>query len=169
MTLFVTSLYGDVMLERPAAFKQFVIPVCILSIITTSTECLLAKVADISLIVNIIRSIKEVSLLAECLHGCLERVRNACCTLRTRLGSDDYDTITCLSTIDSCRSSILKYVDALDVGGVDSVKITTRNTINYIKRCRVADSTLTTDSNAESLTWLSTIDSCRSSILEHLH
>ena len=75
-------------------------------------------------------------------------------TSLTLSGCNEDHTVCSTGTIDGGRCSILQHVDALDISGVNVIKATTCDTVDYIKRCRVTDGTDTTDVNLVTLTRL---------------
>ncbi len=83
-----------------------------------------------------------------------------CASLAT-LGSDKYYTVTCRSTIQRSRSSILQYCQALNIGRVNITDISIEHsTIHYIKRSvRSIHGTETTDTDACTVTRLTSSSS----------
>ena len=130
MTLFITTLNGDVVLEAPAVSEYLIVPVgiesrrtcfssktiafCIPSVVTIVNKLSFGHVTQVLVILDVILSTEEFRLLTEALASGLEGIRNSCLALRTVLGGDQYNTITSLSTIDSCRSTVLQHLDRLD-------------------------------------------------------
>ena len=71
----------------------------------------------------------------------------------TLLSSNQDNTISSTSTINSTRSGILQDINTLDISRIDRVNVT-NNAINYIKRSRITIGTSTTDIYIKALTWL---------------
>ena len=72
----------------------------------------------------------------------------------TLLGCYKDYTISSSRTVDGTGCGILQYVDTLDVGRVQCIDVTTRNSINHIKRSGRAVGTGTTDRNLKAITRL---------------
>ena len=71
-----------------------------------------------------------------------------CLTLRTALGCNDDNTISTTGTIDSCRRSILQYVDALNFAWSDVADRAYRETVNDVEwRVVLRKRTTTTHAN----------------------
>ena len=142
------------MLEVPAVSEYFVVPVgiesfcsghtnqltinfCCLTIITVVDKLLLGHVTQVLVILDIVLSTEELCLLTEALASSLEAIGYVSCALRTVLGGDQYNTITCLSTVDSCRSSVLQNLHRLDERRIQILDVVNLQTINDEQRAEV--------------------------------
>ena len=143
------------MLMNQTVLKYLVIPVGVLTIIVVLLQKIIGQVTQVLVILDILRSIKNLSLLSQRLDSELAAIRDLCLTAigSTRLGCDDNDTITCLRTIDGSRSGILQYLHAfnhrwiqiLDVIHLQTIDNEQRTDITTIRR-------ITTDTDIGSLT-----------------
>ena len=97
---------------------------------------------------------QQLRLLIHILPTHVSIIRNLNLAHLTLFGSYKDYTIGCGRTVDGTRCGILQYVDTLDVGRVQSIDVTTRNSINYIKRSGRAVGTGTTDRNLKAITRL---------------
>ena len=70
------------------------------------------------------------------------------------LGGHQDHTVGSTGTVDGCRCSILQDIDALDVVGVDAVKVATCYTVDDVKRSSVTGGADTTDVDLVALTRL---------------
>ena len=97
----------------------------------------LGHVAQVLVILDIVRSLEELCLLAETLACSLEAIGYVSCALRTVLGGDQYNTITSLSTVDSCRSSVLQNLHRLDERRIQILDVVNLQTVNDEQRAEV--------------------------------
>ena len=164
VTLFVTTTHREVMLEAPAVSKHLVVPVSIDFSVFVSIvlDHVVIDVANVLLILLIVSGIEDFSLLAQRLGSCLQGVRNSCTTRCTLLRGHENNTITCLSTIDSCTGSILQNFDTLNHGWVQIRDIIYLHTIHDEQWAEVA-----TIGRITTYTNLST--STRSTAVDDLH
>ena len=149
------------MLVSQGILKHLVIPVGILSIITVFLEQGIINITQVLMILNILRSIKDISLLSQRLDGELAAVRNLSLTAigSTRLGSNDNDTITRLRTIDGSRSGILQYLHALNHRWIQILDVIHLQTIDDEQRTDITTiGRITTDTDIGSLTRTTRVD-----------
>ena len=149
------------MLMSQTVLKYLVIPVGVLTIIVVLLQKIIGQVAQILVILNILRSIKDFSPLSQRLDGELAAVRNLSLTAigSTRLGCDDNDTITRLRTIDGSRSGILQYLHALDHRWIQVLDVIHLQTIDDEQRTDITTiGRITTDTDIGSLTRTTRVD-----------
>ena len=149
------------MLVSQGILKHLVIPVGVLSIITVFLEQGIINITQVLMILNILRSIKDISPLSQRLDGELAAVRNLSLTAigSTRLGSNDNDTITRLRTIDGSRSGILQYLHALNHRWIQVLDVIHLQTIDNEQRTDITTiRRITTDTDIGSLTRTTRVD-----------
>ena len=149
------------MLVSQGILKHLVIPVGILSIITVFLEQGIINITQVLMILNILRSIKDISPLSQRLDGELAAVRNLSLTAigSTRLGSNDNDTITRLRTIDGSRSGILQYLHAFNHRWIQILDVIHLQTIDNEQRADITTvGRITTDTDIGSLTRTTRVD-----------
>ena len=141
--------------------KHLVIPVGVLTIIVVLLQKIIGQVAQILVILDILRSIKDISLLSQRLDSELAAIRNLCLTAigSTRLGCDDNDTITRLRTIDGSRSGILQYLHAFNHRWIQILDVIHLQTIDDEQRTDITTiGRITTDTDIGSLTRTTRVD-----------
>ncbi|CUQ04195.1 Uncharacterised protein [Segatella copri] len=149
------------MLVSQTVLKYLVIPVGVLTIIVVLLQKIIVQVAQILVILDILRSIKDISLLSQRLDSELAAVRNLSLTAigSTRLGSNDNDTITSLRTIDGSRSGILQYLHALNHRWIQVLDVIHLQTIDDEQRTDITTiGRITTDTDIGSLTRTTRVD-----------
>ena len=149
------------MLMSQTVLKYLVIPVGVLTIIVVLCQKIIGQVAQILVILDILRSIKDICLLSQRLDSELAAIGNLCLTAigSTRLGSNDNDTITRLRTIDGSRSGILQYLHAFNHRWIQILDIIHLQTIDDEQRTDITTiRRITTDTDIGSLTRTTRVD-----------
>ena len=104
---------------------------------------------------SILGGVKHIAVLPWVLPAVREVVVHVYSALFAALGGDEDNTVGSTCTIDGARGSILQYLNALDVAGVQIVDTALDgHTINDVERVTVVDSTDTTDTNLRGCTRL---------------
>ena len=97
---------------------------------------------------SILGGVEHIAVLPWVLPAVREVVVDVYSTLLAALGGDEDDTVGSTCTVDGARGSILQYLNALDVAGVQIVDAALDgHTINDVERVTIIDSTDTTDTN----------------------
>ena len=105
---------------------------------------------------SILGGVEHIAVLPRILPTIREIVVDVYSALLAALGGDEDDTIGSTCTVDGARGSILQYLNALDVAGVQIVDAALDgHTINDVERVAVVDGSDTTDTNLSGCTRLS--------------
>ena len=142
MSLVVSSLGGDAVLLAPAGLESGIIPVVAdqepAAGINRSIgyELVIIDVADVFLVVDVLLGIEDLGLLAKGLHREAAVVRDVGRAVvgGSRLGGDEYDTVTCLGSVDGCRGGVLQDLHRLDHGRIQVPDVVHLQTVHDEER-----------------------------------